>query len=167
MPPLLDAFVDAYAALSRSAARAGQGDDRRYGAFVAAEREPICKAHARAPARRAYWQDQWREPLPVLELPTDRPRATRWPRGRPDALRRVASDRSERVRRVLRGPHGVSAAALFLGVYEQLLLTIATAARPNLMVGVPDARPAATSASASRSATSPNLVALRSRRRPQ
>jgi polyketide synthase PksJ len=132
MPLLLDAFVEAYAALSSGRTPPSRAGSAGYEDFVAWEQAYLRSAEA--VRDRDYWLERLGGGLPVLELPTDRPRtAGEGPQGR-TCPGMVESARAASVRAFC-ASGGVNPAALFLGVYELLLYRYSE--QRELVVGVP------------------------------
>jgi amino acid adenylation domain-containing protein len=130
--PLFSSLLGTYAALARGETRADLRPSPDYDAFLAWERHYL--AGPQAGEDRAYWREMLAGPLPRLEMPTDRSRASRKrieggthgesvPEALAAGIRRATTE--------LRITPGV----LFLAVYTLLLHR--STGETDIIVGVP------------------------------
>jgi amino acid adenylation domain-containing protein len=118
----LTALFGAYRTLAEQgtlpAAFAGLAGRTTYADFVAWEADLV--AGPRGQRHLAYWRTRLSGPLPVLELPTDRPRSCRGAVQGRTLMRVLPAHLLERVQGFA-AEHGVSRPVLFLAIYHLLL----------------------------------------------
>ncbi|MEX1830145.1 amino acid adenylation domain-containing protein, partial [Luteibacter sp. CQ10] len=131
VPLLLERWLDAYAAHRAGRRWTPPAQAATDAEVVRAERAYL--AGAAAADDRAYWQAVLAAPLPVLELPTDRPRPASGPVCGRTVQATLPAAQGERLRAFC-AAQGVNPAALFLGAYEWLLAR--TAGQDEVVVGV-------------------------------
>ena len=131
---LLGRLFEVYELLSEGRPVEPRLPGARYEDFVAWEQALLASEEGRE--HLGYWQDQLAGPLPLLMLPTDRPRhgSTRT-QGATHSLT-LAADANERIRKFL-SAHAVSPSVLFLGLYQYLLHRYT--GESDIIVGVPSA----------------------------
>ncbi|MEX1830126.1 amino acid adenylation domain-containing protein, partial [Luteibacter sp. CQ10] len=129
--PLVGRLLDTYDALCRGVPM-GQVRDGAFADFVAWEQSYL--AGAQGAADRAYWLRQLDGPLPRLEVPADRSRATRTSMAGRTHAQAVSEALAARVHRVS-GALKVNPSVIFLAVYKLLLHRYT--GEVDLIVGVP------------------------------
>ncbi|MBB4730015.1 non-ribosomal peptide synthetase, partial [Xanthomonas arboricola] len=129
--PLVGHLLDTYDALCRGVPMA-QAPDGSFADFVAWEQAYL--ASDRAAADKAYWLRRLDGPLPRLEVPADRSRATRTSMAGRTHAQAVSEALASRVHRVS-GTLKVNPSVIFLAVYKLLLHRYT--GEVDLIVGVP------------------------------
>ncbi|MDD5036428.1 MAG: amino acid adenylation domain-containing protein, partial [Methylococcaceae bacterium] len=129
---LVDELRTVYAELAKGLEPAGDGSATNYAAFVAWQRRYLEGPASRQ--ARDYWQQQLAGELPILALPTDRPRPNQSDyRGSSVAIR-LDHDETAGLKE-LAGRHGVTLFTLLLASYKVLLHRYSR--QSDLIVGVP------------------------------
>ncbi|MGG1948354.1 amino acid adenylation domain-containing protein [Trinickia sp. NRRL B-1857] len=131
---LLEALLGAYAKSCRGETLAPRATKTQYDDFVAWEQRFLASDEARA--QREYWLKQLEGPLPVLALPTDRPRAADRRRVADSSARTVSAPLSEALRAFC-STHRISPAVMFLGIYNVFLHHYGSEGDGEVVVGVP------------------------------
>src|SRR5262249_23951324 len=131
LPPLLATLFGAYERLIEGQPLEPAQQPAAYGDFVEWERKLLASDDAEA--HRSYWMQQLSGTLPVLELPTDRPRAAATGEGQTCALD-LPANMSARIR-----AHALTArvnpSAIFLSIYKLLLRRYS--GQSDVIVGMP------------------------------